>query len=231
MNNIAEFDNIFLNLDSPQSIDRNRVIHISSIIESVISNMLSMAIGDQDRKSKSFGYGSESLSFNARINLLIDFNVLENDEKAFLQKFMEIRNKFAHNFHTKSLHVLLVDHKENGLLKFLEKHFKCEIDNYEISEENSWKLFNLLVSKIESSLNKVYMYLIERAQNMAANGFRNNFYEIFQEILGDLDFIRSLSGSPLNMINQIYAKINEKLAETVKTPEEAFKDMKGKSLF
>ena len=69
--------------------------HILNLEESV-----SIALGnllDIDwKKSKSFGFGSTSLSFNQRVQIIQDLRNLDKKEVQKLNNLMVIRNKFAH---------------------------------------------------------------------------------------------------------------------------------------
>lgn len=216
--------------DSAQSNDRNKIMHISTQIESEIANLLRIAIGDYTSKSISFGYSSSALSLAARINLLIDFNVFSSDEKKYFAKFTEIRNKFAHNHHVNSLYEMLVSDSKREILNFLERHFKTEIVNYAVNADNSWILYRLLIGKIEIALKKLYVTLIKSAREKGIIDYRNSFYNTFDEVIFDVNFIKQLSGEPLDILIKFSKEINRRLEKKIRTTSEAAALMENKSL-
>jgi hypothetical protein len=58
---------------------------------------LHLDISDSNN-SISFGNKSTALSFRAKVNLLLDMKVFDKNDNWKLEKFMEIRNQFMHNF-------------------------------------------------------------------------------------------------------------------------------------
>lgn len=77
---------------------RKNVLENALYIEGLTSILLSKLLGIQNAESsKSFGNTSSSLSFNAKINLLIDIGALQAVDRKKFQWFMEVRNQFMHN--------------------------------------------------------------------------------------------------------------------------------------
>ena len=70
--------------------------HLTSFI---ISKLVDI---DDFENSKTLGNKGTSLSFNQRIDFLIDMKVLNQNEKAKFQTFMEIRNQLMHNIDASS---------------------------------------------------------------------------------------------------------------------------------
>ncbi|WNH13040.1 hypothetical protein [Thalassobellus suaedae] len=78
--------------------ERKDILTYALLLENFSSIFLSNLLGLKDyRNSISFGNTSGSLSFNQKINLLIDIGALSKTEKSKFQTFMEIRNQFMHN--------------------------------------------------------------------------------------------------------------------------------------
>lgn len=75
---------------------RGLVINLSVRQEETVNTILAKLLGINKDDSKSFGTSSQALSFNAKINLLLDLNYLDSIQREKFQLFMEIRNKFAH---------------------------------------------------------------------------------------------------------------------------------------
>jgi len=77
---------------------RKEILTYSLMIEGLTSAFLSGLLGIKDQKnSRTLGNKSSSLSFNNKIDLLIDIGALRGDTKSKFQTFMEIRNQFMHN--------------------------------------------------------------------------------------------------------------------------------------
>lgn len=77
---------------------RSEVLEYSLMIENLCSFFLSGLLGISDyKKSKSLGNTGSSLSFNQKVELLIDIQALDSKEKSKYMTFMSIRNQFMHN--------------------------------------------------------------------------------------------------------------------------------------
>ncbi len=88
-------DNI-LELDQSNEV-RITVLHFSIAIENLLSQYLCGLLNIKKEDSKSFGNSSSSLSFNQKVNLLIDTNFISSEAEKKFRAFMEIRNQFIHN--------------------------------------------------------------------------------------------------------------------------------------
>lgn len=74
------------------------ILNKALTIEAFTSLFLAEILGIHDpEKSNSFGMSGSALSFDAKINLLIDVGALNKEERNKFRIFMEIRNKFIHN--------------------------------------------------------------------------------------------------------------------------------------
>jgi len=77
---------------------RKEILARALMMESLSSIFIAGLLGIKDRQnSKTLGNKSTSLSFNQKIDLLIDLGALSSEEKKKCQAFMEIRNQFMHN--------------------------------------------------------------------------------------------------------------------------------------
>lgn len=78
--------------------ERQEILTFALLLENFSSIFLSNLLGiDEYRNTKSFGNSNSSLSFNQKINLLIDIGALSPIERKKYITFMEIRNQFMHN--------------------------------------------------------------------------------------------------------------------------------------
>ena len=81
---------------------RLTILENSLFHEYLITNELSSLLGVNMNESFSFGDKSTSLSLSSKINLLLDLNILDKVQKTKLQYYLEIRNKFLHNWKCRS---------------------------------------------------------------------------------------------------------------------------------
>ena len=78
--------------------NRTIILELSVMIEDMLSLLLSFILEIPNRRdSLSLGTKSTGLSFNAKVNLLLDMKYFEKENRWKFQMFMEIRNQFAHN--------------------------------------------------------------------------------------------------------------------------------------
>src|ERR1700759_4851657 len=82
---------------------RGKILLYSLMFESLTSYFIARLVGIEDHKnSKTLGNKSSSLSFNQRVDFLLDLKVLGSDQRMKLQSFMEIRNQLMHNIEASS---------------------------------------------------------------------------------------------------------------------------------
>jgi hypothetical protein len=78
--------------------ERQEILTFALLLENFSSIFLSGLLGIKDyQNSKCFGNTNSNLSFNQKINLLIDIGALSSNERNKFITFMEIRNQFMHN--------------------------------------------------------------------------------------------------------------------------------------
>ncbi|WP_146130051.1 hypothetical protein [Aurantibacter aestuarii] len=98
---------------------------------------------DKIKESKSLGNSSSALSFNQKVNLLLDNKSITKDEKLKLESFMNIRNQFIHNkdavSYTKA--VSNISGLENRLKRIYPDFFK-EIELEESIDNCVTELYN-----------------------------------------------------------------------------------------
>ena len=76
-------------------------------------------------ESKSLGNSSSALSFNQKVNLLLDNKSITQEERLKLEAFMNIRNQFIHNVHANSYENAIkgITGLKNRLSKFYPELF------------------------------------------------------------------------------------------------------------
>jgi len=106
---------------------RTMVLETSVQLESNISSILGYLLSIDIEISKSLSCKSTALSFNAKLNLLLDMNILNKTEMEKFVIFSQIRNQFAHNVRVVSFESCIDE--IDGLLNRLQKLYSIvEID-------------------------------------------------------------------------------------------------------
>jgi hypothetical protein len=169
---------LFVNIPSPA---RAAVIEASVTIERVITTMLAMFLNIDIENSKSFS--KSGLSFNSKLNLLADINMIDKEEKSKLIKFSEIRNIFAHD---NKVFMFNQCFKENDLKAFLLKRYGEQKSTYDFEEENDQLLFNKLFEDIKAICRKLFAKMMEKATDSGRQTGIIEFFLNLQSILARL---------------------------------------------
>jgi hypothetical protein len=162
---------------------RSQILEFSLTIESFANSLIGVCFGltNEDLvNSKSFGYKSSCLSFNQKLNLLLDINMIDRKEEWKFQTLMEVRNKF--------LHVAEIDSFVK-CFEYIEKKSKLlkEFPSEEEVEENklnyattalSLDIMNIYKNAHSKILNKSIEDGTIRLQSIAAV----KGYQIFQTL-------------------------------------------------
>lgn len=142
--------------------------------EELISQLLTLLLDVEINSSKSFASKSTALSFNTKINLLIDLKLIPAELSKDFQLFAEIRNKFAHILYVDSFIKCfeIIHDKKNNFLKRMsniETEVEDEITFASFFEILCLKLslwltvtLQLISNKKKSDLNKVTAIEITR---------------------------------------------------------------------
>lgn len=220
---------ITLDVDERMSDYRNLVLHISSQIETAVSDLLCLSIGDFETKSKSFGFTSEALSFNAKINLLMDFQIFNKNHKVLFQKFTEIRNKFAHNFKVSSFSWFSENPEGSEVLKYLIKNYS----NHKNPEnEISMEMFLKMVKEIEDCLNIFYNHILRRTLEIGEYEYRTKFYNIVLDVFSDVTFHKTISmNNSTDVVIELHKEINKRLDSNKDSPDKIREILQTKKLF
>lgn len=75
---------------------RALVMECSVAVEQMISNQVCLLMDIDKKTSKLFGFGSSNLSFNQKVDFLVELKYYNKVHREKLVRFAEIRNKFAH---------------------------------------------------------------------------------------------------------------------------------------
>ncbi len=110
---------------------RATVLRFSLNLEMLASKILSYLLNvDEYKTSYSFGNKSSSLSFNQKLNLLIDNKSITKDEKKKLVAFASIRNQFMHNIDANTFEEAFdhIDGLEKQMRKIYPENFTEDDD-------------------------------------------------------------------------------------------------------
>ncbi|CAA7196266.1 hypothetical protein [Chryseobacterium potabilaquae] len=158
---------------------RYLIVQYATMLEELCSLYLCELLQIDKKSSISFGYGSQSLSFNAKVNLITDLSKTDKKLKAKFILFAEIRNKFAHVFDVSSFKAFC------SLGKDWEKKGKDLLNFYEIeSIPNEEVHFTLAYILLYKELEKYITHLsFESAHNRGYIQGRLDALEKYKEIV------------------------------------------------
>ncbi|KGO85329.1 hypothetical protein [Flavobacterium suncheonense] len=190
---------------------RHDVLITALVLEKLSAKYLAALLGIKDYKTtKSFGNKSGNLSFNQKIELLIDIDALSKEEKKKFQTFMEIRNQFMHNIDVKSYTECfdMLEGKENFILKL----YPLEVDTIKevklrIATE---RLAVELVDTLNKLINKIAKYNLDKLKFETlevihpkyvecVNGMKNIYKN---HILNKLDLDKNINQSELSNLDK-----------------------------
>jgi hypothetical protein len=167
--------------------NRSDVLKYSLEIENLTSQFLGHLLGIHDAiNSKTLGNKSSSLSFNNKIDLLIDIGALEGDTKSKFQTFMEIRNQFMHNSYANTYEECIrFLKKENFLLTRYpqSKHFHKE----EQLKNAIMQLSEEVLSMIRNIEDEIINRLKKQADLEAKSKSLSALFETLDEMVEHLD--------------------------------------------
>jgi len=164
---------------------RSRILEYSLFIEKLINDLILWNLGIYDEKVKTRLFSNKGkISFQNKIDLLYDLEVLSKEENSEFELLMIVRNKFMHDIECDSFHTLL-----NQLDKGIVNRFKKFLEDGQlISDEEACRKasYRLFQKNIETIKNKI-------ESNKVA---RDKKYKLFQsqneQLIYYIDFIKDL---------------------------------------
>jgi hypothetical protein len=143
---------------------RKDVLANSLRIEHDLSIIISGLLGLK-KENKSFGNTSKSLSFDAKLTLLMDMETITKDQQTKLSMFMQIRNQFMHNLHaidyTSCVNCIV------GLDNYLGKQYQFAVDDkpYFVNDMGKIareKFFDLAIRKLFLDVIHIIVHVNDR---------------------------------------------------------------------
>ncbi|MCC9065042.1 hypothetical protein ACHRV1_25695 [Flavobacterium aquidurense] len=186
--------------------NRQEILQYSLLIENFTSIFLSKLLGIENyEETKSFGNQSGNLSFNQKIDLLIDIGALDKNEKKKFQTFMEIRNQFMHNYNAKNYESCF--NYLEGKATFILKIFP---QNAELPTEE--KLHKATI-ELAGDVLKTTVNLIEKIKEKISKDVEGEMLKKFKT--DTLEIIKQIEDG----FNELYTAQKEKGAKTINIEE------------
>lgn len=208
---------------------RTNVLRASLYIETDTSFILSHILEIPLDQSIILGNTSNAISALQKVNLLLDTEILDKEQKESLRTFMELRNQLVHNGRFNTLVELFdgksLSPKKNHLLR-----------TYKSEGTEEQQLENAIIKLSEECvliIAKARKPTTELVQQRAKTKLLANSYDVYRESLGEaigqLDQqlnelekqgkdVSVFRGMLVGLINDASKRFAEKLTEQVKDP-------------
>ena len=150
------------------------VMELSVKQEHAVNLILAKLLNINAYVSRSFGTSSHALSFNAKVNLLLDLKIFDKLQREKFQIFMEVRNKFAHINHVDTFEKCFAILGNYKRLKFI---FGVDSDGNSL-EMDMQTMFSVLSMDMTLSLTKINENI---TKNMAERFAKRRMMELIKE--------------------------------------------------
>jgi len=188
---------------------RSKILFCALNIENVINNLLVKHLLIIDKtKTKNFA-NRPGISFQSKIDLLFDIEVISKEELLTIELLMIFRNKFSHDIKYNS-YTLVLNDLDNGIrnrfFKFLrDEKFKSE-NEYDTAFSN---LYNKIVAFINEKVEEIDKFQNTKIEFLL---FQNNL--LATVILESLDLMTFLSNFNNRIENIVMKKeLTNKIVE------------------
>lgn len=203
--------------------NRNNILGTSLIIEKATSRFIANLLGiKKPENSLTLGFKNSALSFNQKIDLLIDLGALSASDKSKFQLFMELRNKFMHVLEADSFVncFKLLDGKEAFLFK-LYPQYKDKVHEKNLKAA-SMRLADDVLQLTLMIINKV---LEKRYKENIKGSVVKGYLEASQNLIKILDaFIQYLKKSGVEISSELLESI-EKIREQKETIQKGVEEI------
>jgi hypothetical protein len=168
---------------------RSRILEYSLFIENSINDLLLLNLGIYNEKEKTRLFNNKGkLTFQNKIDLLFDIEVLSPEENLEFGLLMNIRNKFMHDIECNSFHTLL-NQLDNGIVNRFKNFLEIgkSINDEEACKAACYKLFktNLGTIKKKIRLNKTAKekkYKLFQVQNERIIYYIDFIYDLLNKV-------------------------------------------------
>ena len=177
------------------------IIENSIYIEELISRTIGTILRIEWEESKSFGFGSSSMSFNQKVQIIQD---IKGIDKEIIKKFtclLNIRNKFAHVLSISTFEELFSLTRNGNEIKNALKKWYINEGHTDLEKEYRYYFYFLVEELIESLFN------LSNKHNYDV-GFENGKNRAHKELLNSLiEEVEKLENGT-TIINKALNKLN-----------------------
>ena len=176
-------------LESALTLERNLSI--------LLANILSV---DNVDNSKTLGNKSSALSFNTKVDILLDTDYICKYDKAKFTLFMEMRNQFAHNKKCETYLDMLniVDTSEKRLLKFYPVTYDQESKEDQLQGQIAMLVDDLKMI-VNDSFKKYVSNLSDYVSGLCDSELLKGYQDSFIKSLVRIDELIDFPISPENL--------------------------------
>lgn len=224
-----------MNIEAQLNIEvRSRILEYSLVIENSINDLLLLNLGIYNEKDKTRLFSNKGkLTFQNKIDLLSDIEVLSKEENKEFELLMNIRNKFLHDIDCSSFQNLL-QQLDNGIVNRFKKFIEegQSIFDEEVCKKACYRLFqrNIDTIKKKVSVNRETIelkYKLFQQQNQQLLFYIDTLNNLLEKV--------SIATENSELENPKVAKLGEEilkiLQETQSKLDTETKKNDGKTLF
>lgn len=165
---------------------RSEILEYSLIIENLINDLLLLNLGIYDEKESTRLFNNKGkISFQNKIDLLYDIEVLSKKENSDFKLLMNIRNKFLHDIECNSFNTLLCQ-LDRGIVNRFKKYL---IEGESISDEEACKkacytLFKINIEVIKKKIESNKTVIEDRYKLFRLNNEQIIYYiDVIHDLL------------------------------------------------
>ncbi len=204
---------------------RTEVLEYALQIEESIKILLLLCLGINDNtKTKLFG-SKAGISFQSKIDLLYDIDILEKDEHQGLELQMNFRNKFLHDIKFNT-YLSVLSFFDNGIKNRFKKYL---LDGGDILDENSCReaYQNLYLSNLKVISNKIEskkkaaddtMDLLSTPTKIY-NGLTDIFFNLIRDLYQQIENSNLKNPDVIELVDNIRTKCKEYSAKFMNNEE------------
>ncbi len=164
---------------------RALVMECSVAVEQMISNQVCLLMDIDRKSSKLFGIGSSSLSFNQKVDFLVELKYYNKVQKEKLNRFAEIRNKFAHVGEISTFQECFI--LLSGIvLKFAKWYPEISSLNSITEEERFLKYFLALFIELEKEVDRFVEHYNKRLHERTSLEVKSDHFDALVDAIFEL---------------------------------------------
>ncbi len=212
---------------------RKQILSVALMIEGLTSGFVAALLGiAETESSRTLGNKSSALSFNQKVDLLIDLGALSAETRAKFSSFMELRNQFMHNIEADTYERCygFMQGKEAYIFKtYPQDQTKSKEEQLEkASLALATDVFQLTLELTKVLKNRVLEEATQRVHRQSTVAFQEAITEAEQVLNGlaeeyitqgnkfNLEQLRNLGSTVANVVVQSWRKHMEEINQREK---------------